>query len=260
MSKPILISTIHGNIIYKEKENTEKDKIVIKEKEPIDNKRRKNKHQIPKDNHIKNIIDKNDNLNENYKINGNFINNFNNYAINGINNFKDEIINVNNSLSLTKGIKIEKENNDIMKIDPLKMNFKTDLRILKRKNIIPIDNRNTSEEPNVNIKYENENNSSINNNLSKIRLINTDLREKKSRSVTKQINELNFNQKKQKTVIKLVKINKVNDNIDFVRSINGSEQSIKKEKNKITKINKMEIKTQKEENAGIKIYKNGENR
>ena len=296
MSKPILISTIHGNIIYKEKENTEKDKIVIKEKEPIDNMRRKNKHQIPKDNHIKNIIDKNDNLNENYKINGNFINNFNNYAINGINNFKDEIINVNNSLSLTKGIKIEKENNDIMKIDPLKMNFKTDLRILKRKNIIPIDNRNTSEEPNVNIKYENENNNhilnynlvsistpnnkviyqntgniswimkqkldntSINNNLSKIRLINTDLREKKSRSVTKQINELNFNQKKQKTVIKLVKINKVNDNIDFVRSINGSEQSIKKEKNKITKINKMEIKTQKEENAGIKIYKNGENR
>ena len=84
MSKPILISTIHGNIIYKEKENTEKDKIVIKEKEPIDNMRRKNKHQIPKDNHIKNIIDKNDNLNENYKINGNFINNFNNYAINGI--------------------------------------------------------------------------------------------------------------------------------------------------------------------------------
>jgi len=296
MSKHILISAIHGNIIYKEKENTEKDKIVIKEKEPIDNMRRKNKHQIPKDNHIKNIIDKNDNPNENCKINGNFINNFNNYEINGINNFKDEIINVNNSLSLTKEIKIEKVNTDIMKIDPLKMNFKTDLRILKRKNLIPIDSGNISEEPNINIKYENENNhilnynlvsistpnnkgiyqntaniswimkqkldnSSINNKLSKIRLINTDLREKKSRSVTKQINELKFNQHKQKAGIKLVKINKVNDNIDFVRSFNGCEQSIKKEKNKITKINKIvEIKTQKEENTGIKIYKNGENR
>ena len=304
ISKPILNSTNHDNVINKENESKEEDKIVIKEKEPNDNMRRKNKHQIPQDNHIKNIINKNDNPNENYKNNMNFINNFNNFEINGINNFKDEIINVNNSLSLKKEIKLQKENTDIMLIDPLKKNFKTDLRINKRKNIIPIDIMNTSEEPNknINIKIENENennnhilsynlepisipnnkdiyqntdnnswlikqnleSSSINDKLRKTRLINTDLREKKSRSFIKKIDEFKFDQNKQKTGIKLVDFNKANDNIEFVGKINDRENSIKKEKNKITKINKIveikNTKTQKEESNGIKIYKNGENR
>jgi hypothetical protein len=218
MSKPIFKSTIHGNIIYKENETKEEDKIVKKEKEPIDNMRRKNKHQMPLDNHIKNIINKNDNPNDNCKINPNFINNFNNLEINGNNYFNDEIINVNNSLSLKKEIKLQKENSDIIQIDPIKKNFKTDLRVEKRKNIIPIDSRNTSEEPNKNIKfkYENENNNHLlsynlvqistpnnkdiyqntdnnswiikqnlennytNDKLRKLRLINTDLREKKN--------------------------------------------------------------------------------
>ena len=297
MSKLLLKSTIHDNIINKEKDNKEEEKIVIKEKEPIDNMRRKNKFQTPKDNDMKNIINKKGNPDGNGKIKRNFINKINNFEINGINSFKDGIINVNNSLSLKKEIKLQKENTDIMQIDPLKKKFKTDLRIIKRKNIIPIDNRNISEEPNknINVKYENINqivnynlvpistennkdiyqntdnnscmmkqdleNSSINDKLRNIRLINTDLREKKSRSVTNQTNEFKFNQNKQKPGIRLVKSNRAINNIEFVRKINGSKKSIKKEKNKITKINKiMKFKTQNEENTGIKIYKNGENR
>ena len=302
MTKPMLKSTINGNIIYKEKE--EKDKVIIKEKEPIDNMRRKNKYQAPQDNdNMKNNINKNENPHNKYKIDMNFINSVNKFETNKINIYKDEIINVNNSLSLSKGIKLQKENTDIMLIDPLKQNFKTDLRIQKRKNIIPIDSRNTSEEPNKNrkITYDNENNNlfssynlvtvstpnskniykntdnsswlmnqnfdssnSINEKLRKTRLINTDLREKKSRSINKQINEYNFNKNNQKIGIKLVKINKANNNIEFIRKINDNEKTIKKEQNKITKINKIveikNIKNQKEESTGAKIYKNGEKR
>mgnify|MGYP002623920120 CR=1 FL=1 len=296
MTKPKLKSTNHGNIIYKEKE--EEDKEVIKEKEPIDNMKRKNKHQTPQDNDVKNIINKNENPDRKL-INENFINNLNNYEKNRINNHKDEVINVNNSLSLSKGIKLQKENTDIMTIEPFNKNYKTDLRIQKRKNLIPIDSRTPSEEPtkNIKIKYDNENisnnnlmpiatpnkkniyqntdnnsffmnqdlesSNSINEKIRMVRLINTDLREKKLRSVNKKINDFNFNKNNQKPGIKLVKINKSN-NIEFIRKINDNERNIKKEQNKITKINKIEEikndKTLKEENFGIKIYKKGENK
>ena len=134
-------SSVNKNILNKK---IEEENLLIKEKEPNDNMRRKNKKdksETPQDNYIKNNLYKNDKPKDNYKKGGSFLNNLNinnNIEIKTNITQINENININNSVLIEKGTKNNENNNnnDLKKrtIRNFSVNNSNDFNKERRKN------------------------------------------------------------------------------------------------------------------------------